>query len=116
MPLGGAVIFLEGCHHNGVLIDSSANTPCLTPEALNPDCATQVTNKGPEANNSCIFIPNVDLTTAAFLAALFPQACFNTELRLMALVSHQLTLLRKHYVLRQQLPQFTSDKQDVYMP
>ena len=77
---GGGVIFLEGCHHDGVLIDSPTTTPCLIPEAPNPNCATQVTNKGPEANSSCIFIRNVDLTAAAFLAALYPRALFNTEM------------------------------------
>lgn len=35
----GSVIFLEGCHRSSVLID----TPCPTPEALDPDSATQVT-------------------------------------------------------------------------
>ncbi len=93
---GGGVIFLEGCHHNGVLIDSSTTTPCLTPEALNPNCATQVTNKGPEANSSCIFIPNVDLTAAAFLVALLPRALFNTNMWFMVLVSLQSTALCKH--------------------
>lgn len=75
---GRGVIILEGCHHNGALIDSATPTPCLTPEALNPNCATQVTNRGPEANSSYIFIPVDDLTAAAVFSSFLPSGSFST--------------------------------------
>lgn len=108
---GGGVIFLEGCHHDGLLIDSSTATPCLTPEALNPNCATQVTNKGPE--DECIFNFQRWPDSSCSLVSLFPLPLYKTEMWLMASASLQSTTY-VHIMSCDNNYRYTSDKQDVY--
>lgn len=101
---GGGVIFLERCHHNGMLIDSSTTTPCLTPEALNPlTVPHRWPTKDLKPTVNAYSFPTLTWQQLHFLVAHFPWALLNAEMQFHGFMARHFTHLHKHYVSWQKL-------------